>query len=114
MPSIDHVQAVTCKRVSVTIPATGSTADTLASLASLTADEKGRCIGVKVCAKDTTGAARAAFVAGDSTASLPQSVASDTAYYEPAARDAVATYVKSAATAISNVCVVFYMLAVAE
>lgn len=108
MDASSFIQSATVLRKSVTIPATGGTADTLASLASLTASEKANNIAVKVMALDTAGASRAAFLCGDSVGTQLQYIAAGTAYYEPACRDAVTTYVKSAATAISNVCVVFY------
>lgn len=104
-----YVQAATCLRKSITIPATGGTADTLASLASLTDAEKANCIGVRVMPSTTAGASRAAFKAGDSVGTQLQYVPADEAYYEPATRDAVTSYVKSAAAAITNVSVIFYM-----
>lgn len=104
-----YVQATTCLRKSITIPASGGTADTLASLASLTATEKANVIGVRVLPADTAGSDRAAFKVGDSVGTQLQYVPAAEAYYEPACRDAVTSYVKSAGSAITNVSVVFYM-----
>lgn len=115
MDATAFVQSPLMKRASVTIPANASAADTLANLASLTADEKLRCIGVKINGVDTAGADRGAIICGDSTGSLPQYIASGSAYQEPVTRDAVNTYVKAASgAALTNVCVVFYLMAVAQ
>lgn len=114
MSTSNYIQAVTCLRKSVTIPASGGTASTLSTLASLTADEQSRCIGVRVSGKDTAGSDRAAFFAGDAVGSQLQYVASAATYNEPATRDAVSTFVKSAAAAITNVCVIFYLMGAAE
>lgn len=102
--------AATIKRATITLPATGSTADTAANLASLSASEIGRCIGYKIHKYDTAGSSRAAFYSGDTAASMTQYTAAGEDYSEPVARDHAASVHKSASTAISNVCVVFYLM----
>lgn len=101
------VQGKRVKRLLITIPATGGAAATLAALAvaadSTLAAIRGQIMGAKV------HVAGAAYHAGDSLTSLPIPVSATETYEEPTTDFAEATYVKSDATAISNVPLSLYL-----
>jgi len=103
------VSATVVLRVSLTIPANASAADTLASLSGLAAAVLDRVIGVKVLGLDTAGASRAAMIAGDSAGSLRQFVLAGADYYEPAMVDHRFTFLKAAAGGSFTAVVVFYL-----
>lgn len=105
--------APTGRRVSVTIPGSGSAAASLESLAvaALNAIGAGEgdalrpyIIGGKVWE------APAAYTAGDSTTSLPVAVAASTAYDEPMADFLKRTFVKAAGAGTIVVTVSVYLL----
>lgn len=96
-PSLLSV-APTCRRVSVTIPGSASAAVTLQSLVVAALNAINAAEGDALLPYLMGGrvhAAAAAYVAGDSTASLPVTVALGTVYEEPTVDFLRNTFVKA-------------------
>lgn len=81
-----QVSARSWRSVVIEIPAAAGTAVTMAAMLSgkLAPGETAAIVAVHIAAKNSAGTDRAAFVVGDSTASLPEHVAAGEAYEPPA------------------------------
>lgn len=106
----DLAQARQVIRKSITIPANGSTAQTLADLASLTQDEQDRCIGFRILAWLAAGTTRPALVCGDAVGSMTQYIADGDVYYEPARDDDKLTFFKASGGSTIAATAVLYMI----
>jgi hypothetical protein len=106
------VSSVRTRRFTITIPDTAAPAKTVESLvlavaAPGDANDLMRVIGCKISGNLTVGTARPAFVAGDVVGTLPQYVLAGADWLEPSLGDYQQTFVKSAATPISAVVVLY-------